>query len=761
MFSMQTVSAQVTIEIINDSGQADTNVFIKVPGKLWPGNTNTPITPANLFANIDINIPPNPTSIPLSTLPTNGQVVSPISGTTNTVYQFTADYITSGSIYFTYGQPFTFTNALQPSPPPGSFGNAYRYDYAELSINDDAAANNAMDITYVDKFGIPLQMEWFRGTNLVTGSYVYASTKTLVNRFITNGLGQAVFALDATDITPGWQYTGPNSYTNFARILAPQKVSGTTTSVSPYPSITNYLNSLVGSAHAFALNGDSPQAGYYYVGYQVSIDTNASGWGVTLIQTTNVPPFDSTIITGIQYTNTITFTITNTSASQYVYGAPVGVGFYSTNGVPVTSTNSPSYPVEVWMIGDVLSALNFGFWGGVYGADSKDWFSRVEFTAFPFGSARNPNDGFYNSYAALVYNAADPYTYAFSERITPSVLISPTNDDRVRITILPDDRLDSPVVLTPTGNEIKRNSIILNWSPVAGATGYQVNVLRPYGIPSTNLPPSAVSYTFTNLQSGTPYSFSVQATGTAHGNPIITPARTVSATTLGTNTPVNGSFLYVQGGFNVTDPYFQVGSVDFNGIKLFPPDFHTTNDLFAVWLANEGTNQVLITVYDITNKIIANDWLTFELAHPFMVTNGVVTTNTAISNVTYSGQQRPNNLPNVIISGGTSSSFVVSTVPPPPVSFGLTYSPTETRKYAPVVTTVPPTLSLKILSVTALPGGGIQFTFDIPTGTSYTIEASGNLTSWQTVSTGTGQAGGESYNAPAGTNAVQFYRIRL
>ncbi|MEI9865919.1 MAG: beta-1,3-glucanase family protein, partial [Limisphaerales bacterium] len=518
-------SAQVTIEIINDSGQADTNVFIKVPGKLWPGITNSPITPTNLFADIDNNTPTNPTSIPLSTLPTSGQVVSPISGMTNTVYQFTADYVTSGSIYFTYGQPFTFTNALQPSPPPDSFGNVYRYDYAELSINDDAAANNAMDITYVDKFGIPLQMEWFRGTDLIAGSYVYASTKTLVDRFTTNGLGQAVFALGATDITPGWQYSGPDSYTNFARILAPQKVSGTTSSVAPYPSVTNYLNSLVGSAHAFALNGDSPQSGYYYVGYQVSLDTNASGWVVTLTQTTNTPSFNPADIYGVQYTSTITFGIGRTNASQFVYGAPVGVNFYSVNGVLVTDTNSPSYPVEVWMIGDVLSALNFGFWGGVYGANSEDWFSKVQYSAFPFGSARNPNDGFYNPYAALVYNAADPYTFAFSERITPDVLIAPTNGDRVRITILPDDRLDSPVVLTPSGNAIKRNAITLNWSPVAGATGYQVNVFATIGIASTNLHASVLSYTFTNLLSGTPYSFSVKATGMAHGNTntIITP----------------------------------------------------------------------------------------------------------------------------------------------------------------------------------------------------------------------------------------------
>lgn len=99
---LQPVCAQVTIEIVNDTGLPDTNIFIKVPGQHWPGVTNQPVTPADLFVDTALSSPPNPVSIVLSTLPTNSSLsVSSISGNTNTVYSFQADYLDSGTIYFT------------------------------------------------------------------------------------------------------------------------------------------------------------------------------------------------------------------------------------------------------------------------------------------------------------------------------------------------------------------------------------------------------------------------------------------------------------------------------------------------------------------------------------------------------------------------------------------------------------------------------------------------------------------------------------
>lgn len=782
---IQTASAQVTIEIVNDSGQPDTNVFIKAPGKYADSDpAHIPITPTNLFVDISNTNPPNPDSVRLSDLTPVSQRVSAISGRTNNVYAVQADYIASGSIYFTFGRPFSFTNGLQPSPPPDSAGNAFRYDYAELSISDTNAANNAVDVTYVDKFGIPLQMEWFNNSNLVAGSYVYASTKTLVERFSDAGFGPAVFSLETNNIAPGWSYSGPDSYTNFARILSPQKVSGTNASVAPYPAITNYLNSLVGESNAFWLNGASPQGGFYYVGYQASLGEVSGGWQVTLAQTTNLPAFNS--ITGVAYTNTITFVISNANASQYVYGAPVGPNFYSVNGVLVTTDTSGTYPVETWMIGDVLSAINYGFWGGRYGTNSADWYSIVEWTSFPFGSARQTVDGYYNPYAALIYNNADPYSFAFSERITPDVLLSPTNGDVIRITILPDDRLDSPIVQAPAN--ITSNSITLNWGPVPGATGYKVNVLRPLGLPSAMVSSNASSYTLTGLQPGTPYFMSVQAMGTANGNSIITPARPVSATTAGAFIPTNGNLTTIQISFGASDPYYQLGSVYINGTELSRTDWVSGGVVFCS--ASQGTNQLPVTVLSQSGQVIFNDWLQFVLAPPFEFTSigtndsgasySFPTTNSAISDIFLAGQKLSQPAPQATGSWptgngdigpvssygvmyvtnyvGSDTNFIINPANSS-LKIGLSYVPAETRKYAPVGSSSP---SVTILNVEALPGGGVRFEFDVTAGTPYAIEASGDLVTWQTVSTGTGQPGAESYSDPDSANGgKRFYRIKI
>ena len=117
-----------------------------------------------------------------------------------------------------------------------------------------------------------------------------------------------------------------------------------------------------------------------------------------------------------------------------------------------------------------------------------------------------------------MYYEADAYTFAFSERITPDVGLPVESGDVIRITLLPDDRLDSPIPVVQT-NLTTLNSITLSWNPVAGATGYRVNMLRPLGMASANI--TSTSHAFTGLAAGTPYVMSVQAVGTNSGNPII------------------------------------------------------------------------------------------------------------------------------------------------------------------------------------------------------------------------------------------------
>jgi len=763
--------AQVTIEIVNDSGRPDTNVFVKVPGYYVPGHGDATLIPGRLFVDLGNATPPNPSSVALSSLAADGsapayQALSTISGRTNTVYSVQVDYINSGGIYFTFDRPFSFTGRT-PSPPPDSSGNAYRYDYAEFTINDADAQNNAVDVTYVDKFGIPLQMEWFKGTNLAAGAYVYASTKTLVKEFAANGLEQAVFSLSESNITAGWRYEGPDSYTNFARILAPQKTSGAGFSVFPYPDVSDYLNSVMGSSNAFRLNGTSPQAGYYYVGYEVSLSAGTNGWLVAMAPGSNPPPFNSNLITGLPYTNTITFPIPAGNASQYVYGAPVGPTLYWVNGTQVTNTAGPTYPVETWMIGDVLSALNFGFWGGAYGTNSADWFSPVSWSSFPFGSARLVNDNCYNPYAALIYDYADPYSFAFSERITPDVLLAPGNGERIRITILPDDRLDAPVVMPPSAEAVSSNSITLNWGQVDGAGGYRVTVLRPLNVPPVEVSSNATSCTLSNLLPGTPYVMAVQSAAVgAGGNPVTTPFRPVTATTLGLPTPSAGDFTQVQVTFSTADPYYQLGKVYINNIELLPVNGQwLANGVPARWLAPVGTNQVVVTVVGANHEVLFSDWLVFVLAAPFTVSDGnTVTTRSSISNVLLYGQKHSQPPPSVsgFLSGTSAENFLVSTQNVSLV-IGLTYVPAEIRRYAPITSVLKggskPSMAINHLAPVL--GRGMRLFYHVPFGTPYSIEASPDLDFWKSIVTGLGQVGPQIYlDADAPTDRAQFYRIQ-
>src|SRR5580698_2813779 len=94
----QTASAQLTplnIQIVNDSGLPDSNVYIMVPG----ASASESVTPESLF--VGKNSGTN-TAVALSTLPNTSSLTSTISGNTDKIYTFQVGYISSGAIYFIY-----------------------------------------------------------------------------------------------------------------------------------------------------------------------------------------------------------------------------------------------------------------------------------------------------------------------------------------------------------------------------------------------------------------------------------------------------------------------------------------------------------------------------------------------------------------------------------------------------------------------------------------------------------------------------------
>ena len=70
----------------------------------------------------------------------------------------------------------------------------------------------------------------------------------------------------------------------------------------------------------------------------------------------------------------------------------------------------------------------------------------------------------------------------------------------------------------------------------------------------------------------------------------------------------------------------------------------------------------------------------------------------------------------------------------------------------------PPT----IYAARKIPGGGFAFSFDVPAGQSYSVEASEDLVHWQSIYSGTGTAGAESYtDSPGSAPGYRFYRLHL
>ena len=106
-----------------------------------------------------------------------------------------------------------------------------------------------------------------------------------------------------------------------------------------------------------------------------------------------------------------------------VYGIPQNCATLQVSGFTCTSANVQTLANSVygWIQADVMAALNFGYLKG--GADaatqgigqSSVWYGLPPIQ-YPFGRARSVNDGFYNPWAALMYNHSDAYGFAFSDR---------------------------------------------------------------------------------------------------------------------------------------------------------------------------------------------------------------------------------------------------------------------------------------------------------------------------------------------------------
>ena len=353
--------------------------------------------------------------------------------------------------------------------------------------------------------------------------------------------------------TDGAPFDRANPLANFARIVGPNQVAagGTPSLLNcpatpppgwngawppaapaagspwPYASFAQYLDALVAANYTFT-ESDTQVISAYAFKYTGTIKAmsagstdsclppglNVDGWLIKLTGTTAAAsplPSNADICIPLPRTSgTTAGGVVYGSADFVVYGAvqncetlglAAGGTPYACSDAVAGQVTPLTNSVYGWIQADVLSALNFGYMNGAAdaafgGGQSSVWYGLPP-VQYPFGRARTTNDGYYNGWAAMMYNHSDAYGFAFSDRKgRPSPDIAFPIGGTLRIWILPDTRLDAPqVTATPQSDcaaaPMVTCSIALEWPPVANADHYVVAWSPPYATASDNVPQPA------------------------------------------------------------------------------------------------------------------------------------------------------------------------------------------------------------------------------------------------------------------------------
>jgi len=581
---------QVTVEMVNDSGLEDNQVFVMVSTPEAAGQQiQGPITLVSNSGSSSVS----GTGVSLASLGAMpGKIVqSPFTGKARPVYSFAIDNLKSGQVNFSYNTPVKIVNGAAPTA-----NEKYRFDKMEityLSANRSGGGN----LTSIDFYAIPLQVEVFHAGSdtpdpLQTKSF-YASTGTLLQTLAAMSSGMASGAgwsraVDGTTFHPR-----STDFTSFARILSPNTIAAadnTAASCAPYPSFAAYLQSLVGMS--FALNG-TQNGGYRYTATVQSDGTG--GFEIVCTGTTNQTPApppppgqDQQPVPAVAGNATVTLHLPKGQPGQsmdfFIYACVANQNSYSVEGYPFsgdTATinrqvgyiNSTAYGS---LVGDVQAALDFGYPNGKFVAPNADIDALFGTPVvlpypYPYGGARTRNDGFYNPYAGMLYYLSDAYGHPFSDRLdAASPLYQLVAGDTIRITILPDVRLDAPIV-SITGQT--DTSLSLSWNAVEGATGYSIALSpAPGGNGTTSIPAApgpTQSTTLSGLSAGTPYLVSVTATGP---NATSSNSLPVQGVTAGTRAPANQGVIKFQANLNLPNGLSNLADlqVSINGQPVSP-----------------------------------------------------------------------------------------------------------------------------------------------------------------------------------------------
>jgi len=460
--------------------------------------------------------------------------------------------------------------------------------------------------------------------------------------------------------------------------------------VTPPPNAQVTVNLPADQAAVVAANLDGQSVSSITVtsggaGYQtvptVTINGGSGSGATATAQISNGAVTGFTITApGSGYTSTPTVALTPPDGSMdtFIYGAALSAQSFSVAGLTSAQLQADTNIVYGAIARDVLSALNFGYVNGRYGNTSAAWYATAP-TAFPFGLGRQKNDGYYNPWAALMYNSSDAYGFAFSDRSGPSPLMTLQDTQTLRITLLPDSRLDSP---KPTVTAATDQSIALQWPAITGATQYLVSVLAPAGIAPATVTAqngaTSYSYTLTGLNAGTPYTGTVAAIGTANGKTLTSPAQPLQASTTGTLQTISGPVQFFMAmSWAPTSNVALPPSVNFNNQVL---TYVTSGATQGQWLNNGlnatlsgaiGNNQYVMSLYDANQSLLFSNIITATFAGS--------SASFTVPSATLYGNAQP------LTTNPPSSSYAPIGSPGQVLTLSVPFDPIPLKAFAPVV----------------------------------------------------------------------------
>ncbi|MGA9146871.1 MAG: carbohydrate-binding protein, partial [Candidatus Nanopelagicales bacterium] len=379
---------------------------------------------------------------------------------------FTTTGLSSGRVWVSLGKPLTTT----PAPSPDTSDT--RFDVVELTYPGVA------NLTAVDMFGIPMDIESFDSSGHLVGSKKWGCYTDKIQQAMQAKLGAS-----------GGKYsntvrTDPNG--NFLRLVSPNIVSGA--HPSGYPRFDAYVKGLRGQQ--LTIRGHAMGQDYRYTGSFAADPSDPSGPG--------------------------SLTLTDQSASHlqqmYVKGSSL-VGNAGNETAGIYGNNSPYYiggqlhsgnDVYGAVYRDLVAGFAYGFWGSPsYGNDSGRF--NVSAAPGPFEAAQ-PNAVNYNPWAAALWPLTDAYGFPYGDTYNDDaarnpIVQLPTNGT-LKITIDPDvspTGCGSPPTPTPTPTPTRTSTPTP--TPTLTPTPTPTRTSTPTPTPT---PPSGVRSAFGRVEAELP-----------------------------------------------------------------------------------------------------------------------------------------------------------------------------------------------------------------------------------------------------------------